>query len=154
MLLQIGPNQGQQWPQKRSTSLPWNGTTGPACLSKPVLEVSSKEFHCLPRQSQYLFHLLSSLRLGTISPLLFLLPTMDLGNTLVFWSILVVVVFFPPTTAFYSVQRSISSLLFFTLNNAVQYTFSRPLILVTALFWALCSWSAFSLKCCAPNQRQ
>lgn len=105
----------------------------PACLSKPVLEVSSNEFHCLPRQSQYLFHLpIIPPSWHNWNPLLFVLPTMELRNT---WRLGGVCQAFFPTTAFYSVQRSISSLLFFMLNNTVQYTlFSRPPILLTALF--------------------
>lgn len=137
-----------------------------ACLSKPALEVSSNEFHCLCRQSRYLFYLpIVPSPWHNWSPLLFVLTTMELENTLglfgfffgggrLFW-VFSLFFFSLPTTAFYSVRRPISSLLFFMLNNVVQYTvFSRPLILLTALFWALASWSAFSLKCHAPNQRQ
>lgn len=59
--------------------------------------------------------------------------------------------FFFPTTAFYSVQRSISSLLFF---STVQHTiFSTPPIVLTAFFCGLSSSCAFSLKYHAPNRR-
>lgn len=96
------------------------------------------------------------------SPLLSVLPTMQLGNTLFSWGEVGGSRwgsgrrwrrwgFFFPTTAFYSVQRSISSLLFF---STVQHTiFSTPPIVLTAFFRGLSSWCAFSLKYHAPNRR-
>lgn len=54
----------------------------PAYLSKVVIELSSKKFHCLPRQLQYLFHLPIIPSWHSWRPLLFLLPTTELGNML------------------------------------------------------------------------
>lgn len=82
-----------------------------AYLSKAVVEVSRKKFHCLPAQLYYLFHL-PIIPGHSGRPLLFLLPTTELGNMLGRrGGIISCFFFFFPTTAFYS-QNDLQPLLY------------------------------------------
>lgn len=150
-LLQTVPNQGQQWPQERSTSLLLNSTTCPTYLSKVDKQRSQEKNSTAYLNNHSIFFTYLSSLLGTVE-----------GHYCFFylqenWGICLAEEggacfgFFLSYNSFLWPRSSPASSLCWT----AQYTvFTKPLLLVTALFWALPSWSTFPPKCCAPELRQ
>lgn len=92
----------------------------PAYLSKAVVEVSRKKFHCQPAQLYFIFFTYLSSLLATVeSHYFFFYLEQNWGICLAEEGVDHVLFFFFPTTAFYG-EDDLQPLFFIVLNSTVQ----------------------------------